>query len=184
MIQNDRNFIKAVRFADKEDKRKLKKIIEGAVEYENKNIYVEAKRKTGSNNITVLRKAIEQFELIPEYKDAAKQIENLVTRIQKYEKEEELERENARKEKIYQEAIEMANSRNISVLESAIFKFETVPDYRDSAQKMEVMVKRIEEIKAIKKAEQLKLKQQERIGIILMLVFCVILIFIFVVNIW
>lgn len=58
----------------------------------------------------------------------------------------EIETENARKEDIYNSAKRLAGSEDISRLEEAITKFKSIPGYKDSAQQIEAVSRRIREV--------------------------------------
>lgn len=73
------------------------------------------------------------------------------------EQRKKLEKENARKEGIYQGAKKLAQSSEISELERAISKFETIPDYKDSKQQIENLATKIQNIVA-----ELKWKKKNR----------------------
>lgn len=79
-----------------------------------------------------------------------------INAIREEERRKELEKENARKEGIYQEAKRVAQSSKISELERAISKFETITDYKDSKQQIETLVEKIQKIvdRAEKKKQQ------------------------------
>lgn len=60
--------------------------------------------------------------------------------------EKEKAAENARKEEIYKEAVQLSFSSEISKLKMAIEKFETITDYKDSTQQADNIVEKIQNI--------------------------------------
>lgn len=81
-IQDDSNFIKAIRFANKEEKKQLEKIINDAIAYDNENTYVYACGISKSEDD--LKKICEAYCLFKElsgYRDSEEKMYDLESRI-------------------------------------------------------------------------------------------------------
>lgn len=81
-IQDDSNFIKAVRFANKEEKKQLEKIINAAIAYDNENTYVYACGISKTDD--ELKKICEAYCLFKElsgYRDSEERMNDLESRI-------------------------------------------------------------------------------------------------------
>lgn len=89
-------------------------------------------------------------------------------------KQAELEKENARKEDIYNHALRLTDSQEISELNDAITKFSSIPDYKDSTQQVEKITAKIEEIKQRKIQQKRTRKKALLIGTPLVII-CVII---------
>lgn len=81
-IQNDNNFIKAIRFANKEEKKQLEKIINDAIAYDNENTYIYACGISKTED--ELKKICEAYCLFKElsgYRDSEERMNDLESRI-------------------------------------------------------------------------------------------------------
>lgn len=81
-IQSDSNFIKAVRFANKEEKKKLEKIIDDAQAYENEKTYLYACGVAESEeDLMKICEAYCLFEKLSGYKDSEEKMSDLESRF-------------------------------------------------------------------------------------------------------
>lgn len=81
-IQDDRNFTKAVRFADQEEKERLEKIIKDAIAYDNENIYVYACDISKSeDDLKKICEACSLFKELSGYRDSEAKMYDLESRI-------------------------------------------------------------------------------------------------------
>jgi len=133
--------------------------------------------KTSSDYV----KATYVFNTILDYKDS--DIQKAICL-----KKSEEAAENERKEAIYKTALNGFNKflPSVDSLEDVINKFQSIIDYKDSAEKIELCKKKIQKIKEneilIKSEELKRAKRNKRIGIISAFIFCIIIAFIIVLN--
>lgn len=81
-IQHDRNFTKAVRFANQEEKEQLEKIIKDAIAYDNANIYVYACDISKSeDDLKKICEACSLFKELSGYRDSEAKMYDLESRI-------------------------------------------------------------------------------------------------------
>lgn len=86
----------------------------------------------------------------------------------------ELEKENARKKDIYNHALGLTDSQEISELNDAVTKFSSIPDYKDSTQQVEKITAKIEEITQ-RKIQQKKTRKKALLIVTPLVIICVII---------
>lgn len=172
--------IKAYLHAEEQRKEAEKKRIAEEKEKERKRkIYREATDLMIQNNIKNLEKAIVKLEAIADFDDSSDKIAEAKQRIEEIKQAEEkkrIEKELARKESIYQEAEELLKRNDTVNISLAREKYESILDYKDAKEKVEICVSTIESIlaaqKAAKEAKAKKIKNTI-IGILIGIVIAV-----------
>ncbi len=118
-------------------------------------IYSDAIALMKLHDISQYEKAIEKFHSISEWKDTQEQVSICYKKIEELKEEAEI----SRKDKIYEDAINLMNANTILGYEDAIKIFRGISDWKDADSQIYTCQRKIEEIKAKKEAERL---EQER----------------------
>lgn len=185
------SYQKALRFAP----ASLKESLSGYIDYINtrnenariQGIYDCAKNiaSRASNEYEYLD-AAERFESIDQYQDSASLSEEC------YKKAEE-----ARKDAIYWDAVNLKRSNIVNMQEKAMEKFQTISGWKDADQKIAECQQKIQELKAQEEASRLErerkaelarkeaeriAKRNKKIAIIITPIVCAVIAFIIVLN--
>jgi len=153
-FNNSNNYIKAYRFGDE----KLKKQLSGDIAFINERN--ENARLTGIYNSAVsamksansessYKAAAETFKMIPGFKDSDALADQCLDRA-----------EVCRKDAVYATAISQMRGHAVGKYESSIKMFSTISGWKDSDEQIYACQRKIEEIKAKEKAEQLEQERQ------------------------
>ena len=152
-------YAKVIRFASEDVVSELKQynntIRERNEEARKSKIYNTAVSLASQQTPEKQIEAADEFEKIPEYRDAKERAEEC------FAKSKELA-EIKRKDAIYNDALSMMNKNKISSHESAIKKFKSIIDWKDSESKIQECDKKISKIKE----QQEKAKAKKRVIII------------------
>lgn len=124
-------------------------------------IYDDGAYYASKNTKSDLEKAIELFESLAGWKDAALRAEECKYSLKKLIEAEE----NARKDEIYNLAKSLASGDVASKYEAAIEQYRTIEGYRDADEQIELCKQKIGEIKA-KEAKKRKRKRNVIIAIV------------------
>ena len=179
-FDDNNNYRKVIRFADKE----LKDTLIGYIEHiktRNENarlegIYTNAKQiMFSADTEKAYKEAAHLFESISDYQDSAALTQSC------YEKAEE-----ARKDAILSTGKSTMTGKAISNYEAAIKLFESIPNWKDSNEQIYACQKRIEEIEVKVEAERLGKerisKRNKKIALITTTIVCVIIVFIIIIT--
>lgn len=147
------NYQKILRFGSEE----LKNTITGYIDYINKRneydrqeaIYNRAEELIRKDKKCYYADAVEILKEIPNWKDAKEQIEICNKRIAEITEQEERER----KEKIYNNAVDLMKRDYPVAYSEAIGEFEKIPDWKDSYEQILFCQHRIATIKADEQAK-------------------------------
>ena len=157
-FNDSNNYQRAVHFADEELKRTLTGYIDH-INTRNKNarlddIYHRAKKTMNADNESAYKEAAQLFESISEYKDSAFLAEKCREKA-----------EITRKDAILIKAKSKMYGRKMSNYTSAIKLLESVPDWRDAGEQINVCHKKMKET-------QTAVKQRSKHAIITALISC------------
>lgn len=173
-FEKSKNYLKAIRFADDDLKKKLDDTLE-AVRLRKENeklesIYVKARNIMGNaSNEKSYLDAAELFKTITNYKDSALLLEDCEQRI-----------DETKKDKLLNEAKSLLGNKKIQKVESAIKLLELIPGWKDADDLLSACYIKIEELKReedvlkYKKAEKIK-KRKRNIKIVLPTI-CIVLV--------
>ncbi|MBQ3490043.1 MAG: TIR domain-containing protein [Clostridia bacterium] len=112
-------------------------------------IYQKARQNQRFDDIPGLENAILAFQKIPDWRDSQKQIEACKKRIAEIEEKVD----SMRKQEVYKTACRYKNADTPKSLETALFWFQKIPDWRDVNEQIEICKKRIYEIESAQKNE-------------------------------
>ena len=173
-LSGNGNYEKIMRFADSNLKERVKKcndiIVRRNEEARKKDLYENALEiMENASTEEMFENAGYMFLEVKEYSDAKQKSDECFERAEKarleLEKKEELARqraENERKDKLYKKACAVLNEEHywlgkdtdIEAVEDSIKLFEILGDWRDSKEKLELCIQRIEEIKAKQESDR------------------------------
>ena len=144
---NDNKYFKyAIRWADSNFQRKLNGFIDrinDRIEGERKDaVLKQACDMMDGEDIAVYQKAIALLESISPWKESKERIDECYKRIEAI----ELMREHERMDRVYEEACLLMNGYDPKQYRNAISKFCTIPNWKDSKEKIEECNKIIESI--------------------------------------
>lgn len=106
------------------------------------DIYKEANEKMALNTIKGYNEAIELFAQIPLFNDTEKRIDNCNNAIAQLKEAQEIKRKNT----IYDTAVGLMGEGSLESFQSAIKKFKTIIDWKDSAERVIICEERMEKI--------------------------------------
>ena len=154
-FEKSKNYLKAIRFADDDLKKKLDDILEVMrLRKENEkleSIYVKAKNIMGNaSNEQSYLDAAELFKTITNYKDSALFLEDCEQRI-----------DETKKDKLLNEAKLLLGNKKIQKVESAIKLLELIPGWKNADELLSACYIKIEELK--REEDVLKYKKAEKI---------------------
>lgn len=111
--------------------------------------YEKALYDASNDKIESLKQAVEEFEKLGNYSDSVQQAEKAKRRLRKLLKEEEAE-----KEQLYNEAVDLINNQDDSIetLQSAVEILQSIKEYKDSLSLLSQTNYRIYEIKTYNEA--------------------------------
>ena len=135
-FNDNSNYQKAIRFGNEN----LKSELEGYISYikeRNKEarkdgIYYDAKAAMNENTIDGCNKAIRLFKTISSHKDSGSLITECEAKIEEIKKQAEIDSKNS----VYKKGIHLMETRTMSSYKSALSCFESIPDWKDSSDKI------------------------------------------------
>lgn len=144
---NDNKYFKyAIRWADSNFQRKLNGFIDrinDRIEGERKDaVLKQACDMMEGDNIAIYQKAISLLESISPWKESKERIDECYKRIEAI----ELMHEHERMDRVYEEACNLMNGQNTQKYRDAISKFCSIPQWKDSKEKIEECNRIIESI--------------------------------------
>lgn len=131
-IKNIVNGIKKFKIIEKRNyKDSHLKIEEGKA-----NIYEKAVVLSESEQLSALRRSLEYFDLIPDFRDVHVKVEETNDKIQRIKDDlaEQERKEEERKESIYQQAMEKYNSNDVYVIIEGKKEFHSIKGYKKASQ--------------------------------------------------
>ena len=135
----------------KDSSRRAKDCFDKAEAIRKDAIYTKALALAQSKDPNEIKKAAPLFESIPDWKDSTEILVKIPDLC-----------ETARKNAIYEDALQKFNGTNIEKVKEAQKQFLTISEWKDAKQKAELCVKRIQELEEKEKQDKLAREKAER----------------------
>ena len=166
-LATNKNYQKAIRFADVELKHELEEYNYKNIDRKNETAYKEAiNLKNLAKSESEYLEAKTRFDLLGDYLDS-KDLSNICR----------IKADESRNKGIYDSAITLLNSNSITALENAITEFEKIASWKDAKTKLDEAKKRLDQLQADEKKKE-KRKKTKSIFIKVLVVIGVIVAFI------
>ena len=157
-FNDNNNYQKAIRFGSE----KLKNELEGYISYikernedaRKDGIYYDAKAAMNENTIDGCNKAIRLFKTISSHKDSGSLITECEAKIEDIKNQAEIDSKNS----VYKKGIHLMETRTMSSYKSALSCFGSIPDWKDSSDKI-IECKRV--IKELEAEMEQRLKEKK-----------------------